>query len=165
MEQLVVIGDGQELSLNRFQRDVWDAAHTAQVLSITAPTSTGKSFLLCQWLAEYLRENPKAFIVYLVPTRALIQQVENDLRQQFAGATAPLSSVNVSSLPMAASVKDDTANVMVLTQERLHILLLGLPAERLPTLMIVDEAHKLGDGAAGFSCTMLSTRSQNGLLS
>jgi hypothetical protein len=149
MEHLVVVGEGHELSLNRFQRDVWHATNTTQILSITAPTSTGKSFLLCQWLAEYFRENPKAFVVYLVPTRALIQQVETDLRQEFAESQSVLPTINVSSLPMASSVKDDTANVMVLTQERLHILLLGLPPERRPALMIVDEAHKFSDGARG----------------
>lgn len=149
MEHLVVVGEGHELSLNRFQRDVWHATNTTQILSITAPTSTGKSFLLCQWLAEYFRDNPKAFVVYLVPTRALIQQVENDLRQEFAESETVLPAINVSSLPMASSVRDDTANVMVLTQERLHILLLSLPQERRPSLMIVDEAHKFSDGARG----------------
>lgn len=149
MEHLVVVGDGHELSLNRFQRNVWHATNTTQILSITAPTSTGKSFLLCQWLAEYFRDNPKAFVVYLVPTRALIQQVENDLRQEFKESESILPTINVSSLPMASSVKDNTANVMVLTQERLHFLLLALPPERRPALMIVDEAHKFSDGARG----------------
>ncbi len=149
MEHLVVVGDGHELSLNRFQKDVWHATNTTQVLSITAPTSTGKSFLLCQWLAEYFRDNPKAFVVYVVPTRALIQQVEGDLRQEFAESQSVLPTINVSSLPMASSVKDSKANVMVLTQERLHILLLALPPERRPGLMIVDEAHKFSDGARG----------------
>lgn len=149
MSHLVVVGDGHELSLNRFQRDVWHATNTTQVLSITAPTSTGKSFLLCQWLAEYFRDNPMAFVVYVVPTRALIQQVESDLRKEFADSQSVLPVINVSSLPMSSSVKADTSNVMVLTQERLHILLLALPPDRRPALMIVDEAHKFGDGARG----------------
>lgn len=149
MEHLVVVGDGHELSLNRFQREVWHAMNTTQILSITAPTSTGKSFLLCQWLAEYFRDNPEAFVVYLVPTRALIQQVENDLRQKFTESKSGLPAISVSSLPMASSVKDKTANALVLTQERLHVLLLSLPPERRPALMIVDEAHKFGDGARG----------------
>jgi len=153
MEHLVVVGEGHELSLNRFQRDVWNATNTTQILSITAPTSTGKSFLLCQWLTEYFREYPKAFVVYLVPTRALIQQVENDLRQEFAESETVLPTINVSSLPLASSVKRDTANVMVLTQERLHILLLSLPQVQRPTLMIVDEAHKFSDGARGVLLT------------
>lgn len=149
MEHLVVVGDGHELSLNRFQKDVWHATNTTQILSITAPTSTGKSFLLCQWLAEYFRDNPKAFVVYVVPTRALIQQVENDLRQEFSESQSVLPTINISSLPMASSVKDNAANVLVMTQERLHILLLALPPQRRPALLIVDEAHKFSDGARG----------------
>ena len=153
MEHLVVVGDGHELSLNRFQKEVWNATNTTQILSITAPTSTGKSFLLCQWLAEYFREHPTTFVVYLVPTRALIQQVENDLRQEFLENQSVLPPINVSSLPMASSMKDGSANVMVLTQERLHILMLALPRERRPSLMIVDEAHKFGDGSRGILLT------------
>lgn len=149
MEHLVVVGNGHELSLNRFQRDIWDATNTTQVLSISAPTSAGKSFILCQWLADYFRDNPAAFVVYLVPTRALIQQVEDDLRRVFAKNQSVLPPINISSLPMAVSFKQDAGNVLVLTQERLHILLLALPADRRPTLMIVDEAHKFGDGARG----------------
>lgn len=149
VEQMVVIGNGHDLSLNRFQKDVWDAKNTTQILSITAPTSTGKSYLLCQWLSEYIRDNTKAFVVYVVPTRALIQQVENDLRKAFADSKSDLPSINVSSLPLVSSVKENTANVMVLTQERLHILLIGLPADRRPSLLIVDEAHKFSDGARG----------------
>jgi hypothetical protein len=149
LEHLVVMGDGTELSLNRFQKDVWEAAGKSQVLSITAPTSSGKSFLLCQWLAEYFRENAKAFVVYLVPTRALIQQVESDLRKEFAENKSLANAINISSLPMIASIKEQSANVMVLTQERLHLLLLGLPDDQRPALMIVDEAHKFGDGARG----------------
>ena len=149
MEHLVVVGDSHELSLNRFQKDAWHATNTTQILSITAPTSTGKSFLLCQWLAEYFRLNPKAFVVYLVPTRALIQQVEGDLRQEFAESQTVLPTINVSSLPMASSIKNNAANVLVLTQERLHILMLALPSGCRPSLLIVDEAHKFGDGARG----------------
>ncbi len=148
-EHLLVVGEGHELSLNRFQRDVWDAASTTQVLSITAPTSTGKSFILCQWLAQYFREYGDAFVVYIVPTRALIQQVENDLRLQFGSSGAAPLNVHVSSLPMASSVRIGAANLMVLTQERLHILLTELPAEIRPSLLVVDEANKFGDGARG----------------
>ncbi len=149
LEGLVIVGEGQELSFNRFQREAWRAASSNHVLSITAPTSTGKSFLLCQWLAEYFRASPDAVVVYVVPTRALIQQVERDLREEFASPAVGLKSVSISSLPMESAVKKGAPNVLVFTQERLHILTLAMGSELKPTLLIIDEAHKVGDGARG----------------
>lgn len=149
IEHMAVVGEGRELALNRFQKAVWKATNRNQFISITAPTSTGKSFLLCQWLTEYFMEFPRAFVVYIVPTRALIHQVENDLRLEFEKDKGTLPAINISSLPIPGSVKEDSANMLVLTQERFHILMVSLQAKRQPSLLIVDEAHKLGDGSRG----------------
>lgn len=143
----VPLGNEQEILLNRFQKKLWDASDDAKLLSVSAPTSTGKSFVLCHWLAEYLRKNSTAFVVYVVPTRALIQQVESDLRDHFA--VSGLSRVNVSSLPIATALKPERSNVLVLTQERLHILLNGLTPAAYPNLLLIDEAQKVADGARG----------------
>lgn len=149
IEHLALVGNGRELALNRFQKAVWHATDEYQILSITAPTSTGKSFLLCQWLAEYFLKNPKALVVYLVPTRALIHQVENDLQHEFDKGKDYLPKINISSLPLSSSLKAESANMFVLTQERFHILMIDIHKKCLPSLMVIDEAHKFGDGARG----------------
>ena len=73
-----VIVDSKVVSLNRFQKKVYDASKEKMTLSISAPTSAGKSYILYQLLLEELSETKKT-IIYLVPTRALISQRE-DLR-------------------------------------------------------------------------------------
>lgn len=137
----------QELTLNRFQKELWNLADEVDQFSISAPTSSGKSFVLGHWLSSFLNANPKSFVIYIVPTRALIYQVETDLRDHFRQEV--LFQVSVSSLPIPDAYKDGRANVFVVTQERLHILLMSLPKELTPNLLIVDEAQKLGDGARG----------------
>ncbi len=98
-----------------------------------------------------MRDPHPGTVVYLVPTRALISQVERDLRDLFE--KEQLDDVVVSSLPIMKS--DDVVGetiarkrVFVFTQERLHILLTANPS--LPArALIVDEAHKVGDRQRG----------------
>jgi reverse gyrase len=71
----------QSIFLNRFQKNVYDVYLNNETISISAPTSAGKSFVLCTILLEELLASNKN-IVYLVPTRALISQVETDLRSR-----------------------------------------------------------------------------------
>lgn len=137
---------GEQLFLNRFQKTFWEHVNDAQWLSVSAPTSTGKSFAVGQWLCESLRHVQSRVVVYLVPTRALIQQVEYDLTALFKAAEI---DVHVSCLPLWKAVREQVANVFVLTQERLHLLLNDLPDDATIDILIVDEAHKVGDGARG----------------
>jgi hypothetical protein len=147
----VAVQGGTPLRVNRFQRHLWDQIRNPGWMSVSAPTSAGKSFILARWIAELMREARVATVVYLVPTRALISQVERDLRDLFG--TEGQDDVAVSSLPIlrAAGEEGDAAiqkRVFVFTQERLHILLTShpdLPARAL----IVDEAHKVGDRQRG----------------
>lgn len=54
IQQTVVTGRDEELSLNRFQLQMWNLANTADHISVSAPTSTGKSFAFCHWLSSYI---------------------------------------------------------------------------------------------------------------
>eukprot|EP00456_Euglypha_rotunda_P061412 TRINITY_DN5138_c0_g1_i13.p1 TRINITY_DN5138_c0_g1~~TRINITY_DN5138_c0_g1_i13.p1 ORF type:complete len:453 (-),score=57.92 TRINITY_DN5138_c0_g1_i13:11-1369(-) len=120
-------------------------------MSVSAPTSAGKSFILAHWIAALMRESTIVTVVYLVPTRALISQVERDLRDLFE--KEGLDDVAVSSLPiMKAESEVGEAvirrRVFVFTQERLHILLTAHP-NLAARALIVDEAHKVGDRQRG----------------
>lgn len=146
-----VLLQGKTLRVNRFQRYLWDQIRNDGWLSVSAPTSAGKSFIIARWIAELMRESRLATVVYLVPTRALISQVERDLRNLFG--EEGLEDVAVSSLPImkAEDEVSDAAvrkRVFVFTQERLHILLTAHP--NLPaSALVVDEAHKVGDRQRG----------------
>lgn len=146
-ENSVVTSSNQSIRVNRFQRAFWEGVNSTDWLSISAPTSAGKSFIFERWITDFLRGNPKSIVVYLVPTRALIYQVENDLKVLLAQHAEV--EVNISSLPLKRSFKPQVANVFVFTQERFHIFLTDIEESIRVDVLIVDEAHKVGDGHRG----------------
>jgi hypothetical protein len=85
-------------------------------------------------------------IAYIVPTRALISQVEREIRR--ALDREGMTSAEVISTPGRDYIKQGVWNVLVFTQERLHILLTSNPKMKID-LLVVDEAHKIGDSNRG----------------
>ena len=144
-EHTIFIKD-QPISLNRFQKSVYDVYQKNETISISAPTSAGKSFILCTILLEELLEGNKN-IVYLVPTRALISQVETDLRKLIKKNQLE-QAVNISTVPPQDDFERNKSNVLIFTQERLHWFLIGNISATIH-LLIVDEAHKIEDGNRG----------------
>lgn len=133
---------GEQLHLNRFQKSVWLGASEADWLSVSAPTSAGKSFVIKKLIEEEARRRGRGVAVYLVPTRALIQEVENDFIQYFKSSN--LHATSVSSMPLIDALDPVRFSILVLTQERYHLLLTAKP-DLAVDLLVVDEAHKLGD--------------------
>lgn len=142
----IVLSSGTRISVNRFQLDFWDAMNRYSRVSASAPTSAGKSFLLRCWTHEYFRKNPKAAVVFAVPTRALIQEVSDALAQDLRDGH--LNDVGIHTLPLDANLDTTPGNIFVLTQERLHILL-GRDHLLSFDALVVDEAQKIGDGHRG----------------
>ena len=143
----ILVAGEHILSLNRFQKSVFDNIDKAY-LSISAPTSAGKSFLLNQIILNLLIESKDVkHVVYVVPTRALINQVEQDIRTLLEDNK--LSDVFLTTVPQALEEQYiGKSKIFVFTQERLHWFRAELPL--LPIhLLIIDEAHKIEDGNRG----------------
>ncbi|GAA4724187.1 DEAD/DEAH box helicase [Brevibacillus fulvus] len=138
--------DYKIVSINRFQKSVYDSAQNNQWLSISAPTSAGKSFILRRIVEDSLIAGEEKNIVFMVPTRALIQQVEFEIID--ALNERGLDNVFVSSVPSLPNGWNKKRIVLILTQERLQWLLSDYPTFK-PHLLIVDEAQKIGDGTRG----------------
>lgn len=147
LENSISLTDHSVLSANRFQKEFWRASQESAWTSASAPTSAGKSFIILQRIADFFLQSPHGVAVYIVPTRALIHQVETDfrnLRQQRS-----LSQIAVSSIPLRNLLRPDGGNFFVFTQERLHLFLSTFSTAPHIDLIIVDEAHKVGDGQRG----------------
>jgi len=144
LKNTVTIQSGT-LVLTDFQKKFWNALKTHKSISLSAPTSAGKSFILKRNLLERLLENPKLRVVYIVPTRALITEVSIELSEllkerspgNFAVLTAPLSWT-----------QEDVTPVFVLTPERATVLLETSPEVSMD-LVILDEAQKISDLGRG----------------
>ncbi|SFI05927.1 DEAD/DEAH box helicase [Methylobacterium brachiatum] len=146
---ILVETTGKWLQVNGFQQNFWTNASRANWLSASAPTASGKTFLVLQWLLDQIGTAEATVAVYLAPTRALVSEIETTLQ----GLLGKRKGIEVSSLPIRG--KYDSARsggsrlVLVLTQERMHLLANVLGDEFLIDLLIVDEAHKIGDNGRG----------------
>lgn len=148
-DSILLLGGGT-MPANRFQRVFWEAAGQAEWLSASAPTATGKTHVVLRWLLDRLAAGDARTAVYLAPTRALVGEIEAELRE-----LAPrhgLGGLTVSSLPLRVAGSAGGGGprrplVYVLTQERLQLL--ANDGGAAVDLLVVDEAHKVGDPVRG----------------
>jgi hypothetical protein len=143
LELAIPITGGDIVAGNPFQRRFWTAVENARWVSVSAPTSAGKSYIVRRWFEERLAGREQFTGIYVVPTRALIEEVSVDLAVQFSAL-----DVGVYSIPWDAEIAERARKILVLTQERLHLLQQRLPDQG-ADLLFVDEAQKFGDGARG----------------
>lgn len=100
--------------LTRFQKQLWNELNTKKHIAVSAPTSAGKSFLICLNLI-YGAALRKGTSVYIVPTLTLLGQVVNDL---VSLAHAHALKVDVRT-HLSESEESKYPIVYVVTQERL----------------------------------------------
>lgn len=142
LELSVPSAAGSSFGVNRFQRDFWSAAQQSGWLSVSAPTAAGKSFIVRRWIQERLATSEEFRCVYVVPTRALIEEVRRELEAELGNLAG------VRTLPWDDEIGSLSREVFVFTQERLH-LLLQKDADFTVDLIFVDEAQKFGDDSRG----------------
>ncbi len=151
---VVLEADGGLLEVNTFQRSFWTGSQDdCGWLSASAPTACGKTYLVLQWLLDQVRAKRARMVIYLAPTRALVSEIETNLRDMLASASLSADQIRVSSLPLKdeylAMLNGGPPLVAVFTQERLHLFANALSDEMEIDLLIVDEAHKIGDTKRG----------------
>jgi replicative superfamily II helicase len=131
----------KEVILNNIQYSIYELIKSNKDTSISAPTSAGKSYILMRAVIESLIKTNKN-IVYLVPTRALINQVMEDLRGNMND-----DKYFITSSSDIRNIKNGQVGIFVLTQERLYQLCNNRNVE-IGTL-IVDEAQNIMYGSRG----------------
>lgn len=141
--------DEESIQLTDFQYNFYNSLQEEKVLSISAPTSAGKSFVLGLNLIKKLREKNGQCIVYIVPTRALIAEVSSRIRDSLR--KYKLDNIIIRTAPFSISKeKSQKGVVYVLTQERLMNYLSNATDEMpIITSLIVDEAHEIQNGKRG----------------
>lgn len=149
IEYSFYVTDNDIVHCNKFQKDFWQGVeNSSNIVSISAPTSAGKSFIVQKWLKYHLElDNSNNINVgIVVPTRALINQFEKDLKEEFYDYK---SKVNIISMPFAKStLVNKSKNIYVFTQERMSIFLSRNKSQNFKAVFI-DEAHKVGDNERG----------------
>jgi superfamily II DNA/RNA helicase len=149
-DSILLESTGEWISVNDFQRELWERASSgASWLSASAPTASGKTFLVLQWLLDHLLTSETRVAIYMAPTRALVSEIELNLKELCRSG----DGIEISSLPLTetyfSAIADNKKVVFVFTQERLHLLANLLGDDLKVDLLIVDEAHKIGDNQRG----------------
>lgn len=148
IENSVTYFEGADIALTDFQYKLFDALDQSSSVSVSAPTSAGKSFVMSLDLVRRLRKGGPACIVYLVPTRALIREVVSKLREHLR--KTELEAIPVRSVPFPIEKeKAPQGAVYVLTQERLMSLLHSTQGKPWITTLVVDEAQGIQDNSRG----------------
>lgn len=136
------------LLLTDFQYKLLEALQKQSSLSVSAPTSAGKSFILNIDLVRRLRSCTEKVVVYIVPTRALISEVSNRIRQTLQRENINDTTVRTAPFPLETESKFKSI-VYVLTPERLLTLLKPKNNTQQISTLIVDEAHEIQKGNRG----------------
>lgn len=131
--------DGQHV-LTDSQFEIRQALEKHDYFSFSGPTSIGKSFIIRDFI-RVLASGEKlnqGCVVVLVPTRALIGQMVNDLRNEI-----PENDVNVAAFPGTSPYLESKykKTIYVLTPERLLRYIADAPSP--VKYLFIDEAQKV----------------------
>ncbi len=128
--------------LTDFQYTLYRAVTEGKSVSVSAPTSAGKSFVLNLALQSRLIGSGKESIVYIVPTRALISEVSQRIRESLR--KAKMTEIVIRTAPFPVRKEFVSKGIIyILTQERLTSLLFSEEVGLWVTSLIVDEAHEI----------------------
>lgn len=126
------------------QFNIYQIYENYRNLSISAPTSMGKSYLFVRLMIKELIKTKKC-IVYVVPTRALINEVVWDVRK----CLNAIENHNffITSSSDTSNIPEGSVGIFVLTQERLYQLCNSKDLN-IGTI-IIDEAQSIMDSKRG----------------
>ena len=171
IENNLLTGDSYFYSLLPSQRDVIsDVLTPKKSIVVSMPTSAGKSFLaemqILFSIHNYKTDGFDPMVCYVVPTKALIDQVKEDLENDFKGLGFNIETA----LPYydVDDIENEILNskhidVLISTPEKLEALVRqNHPSIKNMRLVILDEAHNLGDATRGSKFELvLSSIKQN----
>ena len=125
---------------------------------VEMPTSAGKTLLAEFSIVQALALNPNSRVAYVVPTRALVNQVTARLRRDFeplgysTEAAVPVFELD----PAEDELLRGAFHIIVTTPEKLDLLLrVEHPSVRELSLVVADEAHNISDGTRGARLELL----------
>lgn len=138
-----------------------DPAHSAIVVNL--PTSSGKTLVAEFKILQSLNQFENAWVAYVAPTKALVNQITAQLKMDLG--RAPLS-LRVESMSGAieidtyeeAIINNNSFDILVTTPEKMNLLIrrgiedsMGRPL----ALAVIDEAHNIGSSRRGINLELL----------
>ncbi|KAL6415151.1 hypothetical protein AUP68_01696 [Ilyonectria robusta] len=141
-----------------WQRKVLDSIDANENLLVVAPTSAGKTFISFYAMKKVLEENDDAVLVYVAPTKALVNQIAAEVEARFSKSYHNKAGKSV----WAIHTRDYRINnpsgcqVLVTVPDVLQTMLLSPSNAAQPTSwsrrvkrIIFDEVHCIGQAEDG----------------
>ena len=122
------------------------------------PTSAGKTLLAEFAIVQALALYPQRTVAYVVPTRALVNQITRRLRRDIEPLRFPVeAAIPVAEIdPGESELLRQDISVLVVTPEKLDLLIrTDHPVVAELSLIVADEAHNIGTDAHGARLELL----------
>ncbi|KAH8927575.1 P-loop containing nucleoside triphosphate hydrolase protein, partial [Atractiella rhizophila] len=150
---------------DEWQREVLDRIDRHESMLVCAPTSAGKTFIGYSAMQQVLQESDEGLIVYLAPTKALVNQVAAEtyarFSKDFAGTGKTLWAIHTRDYRINSP---QNCQILITVPQILLIMLLSpaLAKRWAPRIrwVIFDEIHNIGneqDGAVWQQLLLLVT--------
>ena len=166
---LLARGPGTPVSETASVSEIWPSQRTAiesglfdaENAIIAMPTGAGKTRIAEMAMVHTMAQDPAAKCIYVAPYRALVAELEDNFLNVLADLGLHMSAFDgaFEDDPLQRG-PDDYARIMIMTPEKLDLLLRSQPnlLEHVK-LFIIDEAHLVeGGGGRGTSIELLLAR-------
>lgn len=142
-QNTIDIGTKPVLSTD-FQKKLWRSLDFNGNVSISAPTSSGKSFIIQSYIQKKFGTSSNFNVLYVVPSKALLNQVSEDFRANLS------SDVYIRTAFIDREFNDERGRfkkvLFILTSERcLKLLQYASSISFAPDLIFVDEVQNVED--------------------
>ncbi|MFC3355513.1 DEAD/DEAH box helicase [Sphingobacterium zeae] len=130
----------------------------ASVTVVEMPTSAGKTLLAEFNIIVTKALNSESKIIYIVPSRALVNQVYQDLKSDFEGMDFSIEKTSgaIEIDPSEHALLNQKIDILVSTPEKLDLLIRrDHESVRNISLFVVDEAHMIQNGSRGTKLELL----------
>jgi replicative superfamily II helicase len=136
----------------------------AEAVVIELPTSGGKTLLaqfkMLQALNQF--EADSGWVAYIAPTRALTAQITRRLRRDFSPLdiiveqlTGAVEIDSIEETLLSGDTGQKTFDILVATPEKFQLVIRNKKVSRPLALVVMDEAHNIGDESRGLRIELL----------
>ncbi|KLO14115.1 P-loop containing nucleoside triphosphate hydrolase protein [Schizopora paradoxa] len=135
-----------------WQREVLDSLDADKSILVVAPTSAGKTFISFYAMEKVLRDSDDGILVYIAPTKALVNQVAAEVYARFEKEVPGQSMWSIHTRDYRLN-DPQKCQILVTVPEMFAIMLLSPPLAKLWTprikRIILDEIHSIGQQEGG----------------
>jgi hypothetical protein len=138
---------------DKWQMELMDRLDKNQSILVSAPTSSGKTFIASYLIKRVLHLSETGLVVFIVPNNSLVNQVYLDLYTTLGRRVSGDRAIGI--FTKYHRVNEDTCQVLISTPQMFEIMVLGETSSSLSmrkriSYLILDEIHSMND--EGGSC-------------